>query len=100
MALDDIKLPANEKLAGKMLEGHMRHEQTRIERGFIGSVIGSSSSVPYNIAAVLAVVAAIALISVIVMWSGNQDFTRKDGVASLSALVTLLIGYLFGRGNK
>jgi hypothetical protein len=98
--MEQLNLPADGKLAGKIVDNHVRNEQAKLDRGWIGNLIGSANSVPSNIAGVIAVVGSLALILSIVCWSGSNDFTRKDGVAALSSLITLVIGYLFGKVAK
>lgn len=98
--IDDLKLIGDSKLDGKLVEGHVRNAQTKIERGFIGHVLGSSNSVPKNVAALIGIIAAVTLIFAVVVWAGESDFSYKDAVSALSSLVTLTVGYLFGRSSK
>jgi hypothetical protein len=100
MALDDLNLPADARLAGKMLDGHVKIEQTKIERGKVGEWLGSTQNVPSDIAGVIALVASIVLIGAVSLWAGTSDFTHKEAIAALSSLVTLALGYLFGRASK
>lgn len=100
MAVDELNLPADTKLAGKMLDGHVRIEQAKVDRGKIGDWIGSSQNVPANIAAIIALLASIALIGIAAFGTGTEDLTPKDRVTALSSLVTLALGYLFGKASK
>jgi hypothetical protein len=94
---EELKLSGDAKLDGKLVEGHVRNTQAKIERGFIGHLLGSSSSVPRNVAAIIALVATVTLVFSVVRWAGVADFAYKDAVSALSSLVTLTVGYLFGR---
>jgi hypothetical protein len=100
MALDELNLPADAKLAGKMLDGHLQIEQSKIARGKVGAWIGSTQNIPANIAGIIALVASIVLIGAAFLWAGASDFTHKEAIAALSSLVTLALGYLFGRASK
>jgi hypothetical protein len=100
MAVDELKLPDDTKLAGKMLDGHVKIEQAKVDRGKVGDWLGTSSSVPANIAGVVALAASVCLIIAVLMWAGASDFTHKDAAAALSSLITLALGYLFGRASK
>lgn len=97
---EELKLIGDAKLDGKLVEGHIQKEQIKIERGAVGQFLGSSSSVPRNVAAIIAVFAAVVLIVAVAFWAGKSDFSYKDAVAALSSLITLSIGYLFGRSSK
>ncbi|MGN6122861.1 MAG: hypothetical protein ACTHOJ_07880 [Sphingomonas oligoaromativorans] len=98
--MDDLKLPNDTKLAGKLIEGHVQHEQSKIDRGSIGSFFGSKNSVPANVAAVISLIASLAFVAAVLWWSGSPDFTHKEGAAALSGIITLTIGFLFGRASK
>jgi hypothetical protein len=100
MAVDELKLPADAKLAGKMLDGHVRIEQAKVDRGKVGDLLGSSSNVPANIAGIIALTAGLVFVVAVILWAGNTDFTHKDGAAALSSLITLALGYLFGRASR
>lgn len=95
--MDTLKLPSDSKLAGKLVEGHLKNEQARIERGKIGDLLGGKSSVPANIAAILVIVCIGALIAAMFCAPTDNSFSTKDKVATLSSLITLVVGYLFGR---
>lgn len=97
---DQLKLIGDAKLDGKLVEGHIRNEQVKLDRGTIGNVLGSHNSVPRNVAAIIAIVASVVLIISVTRWAGKPDFGYKDAVAALSSLITLTIGYLFGRSSK
>jgi hypothetical protein len=98
--MEELKLPSDTKLAGKLIEGHVRDQQVKTDRGSIGRLFGSPSSVPANVAAIIAVIASLALVWAILCWSGKEGFSYKEGVAALSSLITLTVGYLFGRASK
>lgn len=94
---DELILSGDAKLDGRLVEGHVRNTQVKTERGFIGHLLGSSNSVPRNVAAIISLVVTVALVFSVVNWAGVADFAYKDAVSALSSLVTLTVGYLFGR---
>lgn len=98
--MEELKLPEDQKLAGKIVDGHIRGEQAKIDQGLIGKIFGSRNSVAENVAAIIALSSSLALIASVVWWGGSQEFSREKAVASLSSLITLTIGYLFGRLSK
>ena len=98
--MDELKLPNDTKLAGKLIEGHVRKEQAKIDRGSIGVLFGSRNSVPANVAAIIALVTSLTFLIAIFCWAGGKDFTYKEAAAALSGLITLTLGYLFGRASK
>lgn len=97
---EELKLLGDAKLDGKLVEGHIRNTQVKLDRGTIGDLLGSSNSVPRNVAAIIAIGAALVLIVAVACWAGRQDFSYKEAVAALSSLITLTIGYLFGRSSR
>jgi hypothetical protein len=98
--LDQIKLTGDNKIDGKIVENHLRNEATKVDRGFIGDLLGSPNSIPRNVASVIALVSASVFLFSIMLWAGNEGFGYKDAVAATSGLLTLTIGYLFGRSSR
>ena len=94
------ELPRNSALAGKVIEGHYQNEQARIDRGLIGNLFGGRNSVPANVAAIIALISGIALTFAALYWAGSAEFGYKDAISALSGLVTLTVGYLFGRSSR
>ncbi len=69
----------------------------KLDHGWIGKAIGSSSQAPTNIAAILlAVLMVFIAISAFMQTSPALDDTRKWS----TGLVTLVVGYLFGAGSR
>lgn len=96
----DLQLVGDVKLDGKLVEGHIQKEQTKLDRGLIGHALGSNNSIPKNVAAVIAIASTATLIISVSVWAGNDNFGYKGAVGSLTSLVTLTVGYLFGRSSK
>ena len=100
MNVDWEKLAQDGKLAGKLVEGHLQSEAEKKARGAIGSLFGNRINVPGNVAALIAAVAAVVLVVCVASWAGKAEFTYKDAIAALSSLVTLTVGFLFGRATR
>lgn len=49
--MEELKLPKDANLAGKVIEGHYQREQSKIDRGLIGGIFGTRDSVAANVAA-------------------------------------------------
>lgn len=97
---DQLQLIGDPKLDGKLVEGHIQIQKTKIDRGLIGGLLGSREDIARNVASVVALLASCALIVAAFSWGGQSDFGYKEAVASLSGLATLTIGYLFGRSSR
>jgi hypothetical protein len=98
--MDPLQLPSDTKIANKIVEGHVRNEQSKTDRGSIGGLLGSRNSIPANVAAIISLIASIVFIVSVTYWAGNPDYTRKDAAVALSGLITLTVGFLFGRASK
>jgi len=98
--MEELPFPVDTKIAGKLAEGHIRNEQAKVDRGKVGDWFGSPNSAPANIAAIIAVLASAVLIVATAAWAGDEKFSYKDAIAALSGLVTLSLGFLFGRVSK
>ena len=75
-------------------------EKIKTERGFLGSIWGSSEKIPNNIAALSIVVLLFAGLAYTYNNLGISNekisLSTKDFWAIISPLITLAIGYLFG----
>lgn len=98
--MDLLQLPSDAKIANKIVEGHVRNEQAKTDRGSIGGLLGSRNSIPANVAAIIALLTSVVFICAVVNWAGNADYSRKDAAVALSGLITLTVGFLFGRASK
>lgn len=104
------KIPNTGQLAEKE-EGFLSDPTKPIhaEKGWIGVVLGARSEKSGNIAGVLVLIGLIAIIGVYIdqsrpigkdMVLPEIGLNAKDFIASISSLVTLALGYLFGRNSR
>lgn len=98
--MSEIKLPRNTELAKKMLDRQAESDQTRLSRGIVGYFFGVKDHVPNNVAAFVAVSAIALLAGVIAFANDTASLTRKDSAAIAVSLISLSVGFLFGRATK
>lgn len=92
-----INLPANAEVAGKVVDSQAQQAMRKIDRGLIGVLFGTRDHVPFNVAAAVVVIAVLA-IGYLMLWYGFA--VKRDEITTLSGLVTLFGGYLFGKASK
>lgn len=76
----------------------------RVEKGLFGHVFGARSEKSGNIAGLLVMIClvfmGVAYCHPVTQQAGQAGIPPKDFVASLVSLVTLALGYLFGRNSR
>lgn len=93
-------LPTDSTVAVKVIEAQAASDKAKTDRGLIGSVFGSRENVPNNVAAIIAVAATIALFGVFAFGEDNEKLPREKIVSTLVSIITLVLGFLFGRSSK
>jgi hypothetical protein len=73
-----------------------RHSQ---ELGLLGKLFGSKEHAPMNIAGFAVVVAFFCIVGVLCWMPDTAAFSRKDATLILVGIITLALGFLFGRGS-
>lgn len=96
--MNQFNLPDNEKLAAKVIDAQSKEVATRLQQGWLGRFWGSTNA-PRNIAGVIVCIFSALFVYIVVSSIGDQGFSPKDALASVSSLITLLLGYLFGRAS-
>ncbi|HEX8063842.1 MAG TPA: hypothetical protein VF535_11565 [Allosphingosinicella sp.] len=96
--MNQINLPKNPELAGKVIEAES--QRARLDRGVIGAVFGGRDNVPNNVAGIVALAATGLLIGIIALGSDSAQFPRKEAATLALSLVTLTLGFLFGRATR
>lgn len=89
-----LELPKNVTLAGKMLD------EQRKERGAMGWLWGTKEHAPLNIAGFMLISCVLALIAVAFI---VPDLVRTHSqliVSSIFSLITLIVGFIFGRKSS
>jgi hypothetical protein len=75
------------------------HEDRKLERGAMGWLFGMGAEKPANIAGFAIVVSFVAAIITVIWMPDADSFTRKDAVLIFVGIITLALGFLFGRGS-
>ncbi len=66
----------------------------------MGSLFGGPADKPGNIAGFVIAISAVGVICVLVWLPEGGSLSKKDAVTALGGLITLALGYVFGRGNR
>ncbi len=90
----------NPALAKEVVKSQNEIEKLKIERGALGLLWGTTSSIPNNVAAFLIVILLITgmgySICVAKIPADKLNLTIKDFWLLITPLITLALGYLFG----
>jgi hypothetical protein len=98
-------LPRDKALASKIIENQNELKLRESEKGWIGSLWGSSKNAPNNIAGIvilLLLTFGLVCTSIIVIWYPTKDVSPsiKDLWAVITPIITLGLGYLFGKKSS
>lgn len=98
-------LSTSRQLSKIQLENEHALGRMQAERGWLGRIWGTSSSVPNNVAALIAIVLTsfgmiYTSIALYLMPTGKEMGYIKDLWAIITPIITLSIGYLFGNRNS
>lgn len=74
-----------------------QHALLKQELGYIGKIFGSRQNAPSSIAGICVIFALFALIGLLIWGSDGQR--TSQGITIFAGLVTLAMGYLFGRSS-
>jgi hypothetical protein len=100
----DPKILERDALAEKALQHETDIQRKKMEMGKLGMLWGDTSSIPNNIAALIALLAflvgMIYTIYAVSIPADKLSITIKDFWAVMIPLITLTIGYLFGNKGK
>jgi hypothetical protein len=96
--MNHANLPSDPALAGKVVDAQAANDRVRLERGIMGWLFGSRDHVPNNVAGVVVVGGFIAVC--VILYRPGDFASKKDSLAAISSLVTLALGFLFGRASK
>jgi hypothetical protein len=98
--MNHANLPDNPDLAGKLIDAERAAEKARLDRGIIGVIFGTKDHVPNNVAALVALLSILLLIALLSLGSDTATLPKKDAMAGILSLITLSLGFLFGRATK
>ena len=99
ITVDPPKSNGESKLEAKLLNPDA--EKVKNERGALGHLWGARSEKSGNIAGILVV---FCLATIVFVFYSDQNsslsMTPKDILSAFSSLITLALGYLFGRNSR
>ena len=98
-------LPRNKDLAIKVIENQNELKLRQSEKGWVGSFWGSNNNAPNNIAGIvilLLLTFGLLYTFIIIIWYPTKDVASniRDLWAIISPLITLGMGYLFGKKSS
>lgn len=95
---NQTNFPADAAVAGKLVEAQAESERKRLDRGMLGILFGTKDHVPNNVAALVCIICLIAVC--LILYATGTFAEKKDALAFISGLLTLSMGFLFGRATK
>ena|ERR1700730_15885797 len=90
-----IRLPDDKELASKIIEAEQYRQERAYQMGLIGRLTGDAQHKPGNIV-VFVVILCFAFCGIIV-FVHDPDLPRKDIILSMFSVITLALGYYFGK---
>lgn len=97
---DFNNLPRNTELAKHVVDAQQATEAAKIEGGWLGVVFGLRSGAAHNVAGVAVVFGLLVMLAVGIWGSDGATYGRREAIAIFSNIVTLSLGYLFGKAHS
>lgn len=95
----EIKLPNDKLLASRMLEVQAEHAGKELEMGRVGGWLGSATEKPGNIAGI-AIILSFLMLLIVFLVPVNPNIPRESLFTLFGGIITLALGYLFGRSDR
>ena len=84
-----LKLPQDREMAMKVMDLHQSRQERLLDMGFIGRLVGGGAvHKPGNIFAL------------VIIFTHDSDLPRKEIIFSLISVITLSLGYYFGKKSE
>ena len=90
-----IRLPDDRELALKVIDIQQQARERSLQLGLLGRLTGDVQHKAGNIV-VLVIILCFAL-AVLVMFLHDSELPRKDLILSIFSIITLVLGYYFGK---
>lgn len=71
----------------------LEHTRMSLDAGFLGRIFGSAANAPTNVAGVVVLTLSVAAVVALL----RSDLPGAEALQLLVPLITLVLGYLFGR---
>jgi len=86
-------------MAMKVMDLHQSRQERLLDMGFIGRLVGGGAvHKPGNI--VVLVVFLCFLFALVIIFTHDSDLPRKEIIFSLISVITLSLGYYFGKKSE
>jgi hypothetical protein len=92
-------LPSDLGLASKVIELETQRTARLLEMGWIGKVFGSVQDKPGNIAGFAIIASFLVLVGILVVSAMDPAFKTDAVLPIFTGIITLALGYLFGKGG-
>jgi hypothetical protein len=90
-----IRLPDDRELALKVIDIRQQTRERTLQLGWLGRLTGDVQNKTGNIV-VLVIILCFSL-TVLVLFLHDSELPRKDLILSIFSIVTLVLGYYFGK---
>jgi len=94
-----IELPQDVDLAAKVIETEGQKEHRKQEMGWLGRVFGSVEDKPGNITGFVIILLIAAICALAFLGPGDPNFPVDKVLTAFLSILTIALGYLFGRSG-
>ena len=81
----------------KLTDTDLKHHSQ--ELGLLGKIFGSASEQAGNVAGFSVIVSFVAAVAVMLWMPDGGSISKKDAALAFTGIITLALGFLFGRGS-
>ena len=94
---NELKLPEDAKLASKIIQSNAERATRRDEMGWIGLLFGGATQKAGNVAS-FAIVFSCIMLAIIVLRPTSSAVPVGELYTLFGGIITLALGYMFGKG--
>jgi hypothetical protein len=92
-------LPQDRVLAEQVIASRVRQEERVTEMGRFGIIFGSVQEKPGNIAGMVILSSFIVLVAILIISAENSNFKTDALIPVFTGIISLALGYLFGKST-
>jgi hypothetical protein len=97
---NNLHLPDNTRLASKIIETRAQQQSRRDEMGILGRIMGGAAQKAGNVAG-FAILFASAMLALLIFQPPPSPAVPVDQLLPIfRGIITLALGYMFGRGSS
>jgi hypothetical protein len=99
---NNVKLDQKNVLqANRPSVGELKNQATLLERGVVGRFFGVGNSAAINFACTVGLICLFAALYILFFWDNTKkEISTKDAILLFTNIVTLVMGYIFGKTTK